>query len=75
MTHEELTDDEALTAALLLGLEFTPIWEGMYVDLTRLSDAVVFNGRYGPTYAAAKHLAARAYLRAHNIETEKTPEP
>ncbi|RZN09659.1 hypothetical protein CWO91_16660 [Bradyrhizobium genosp. SA-3] len=70
MTHEELTDDEALAAAMLLGFEWEPL-DGY--EIFGSTDYGVYNHPIGRLLAINRLSAARAYLKHHL--PQKTPAP
>jgi hypothetical protein len=70
MTHKELTDEEALTAAMLLGFEWEPLRD---YDLFGFSEFGFYNSPHGKLLAMTRQHAVRLYLQYHL--PEKTPEP
>lgn len=62
MNPDELTDEEALTAALLLGFEWEPL---DHQEIFGPTDYGFYNHPIGKLLAISRIIAARAYLRLH----------
>lgn len=62
MNPEELTDEEVLTAALLLGFEWHPLNLGAFRELDKWEGFGFFNHPHGNLLAIDRNTAARLYL-------------